>query len=160
MSTGNFINHKNGIFALHMLSVEDVINSYEDSEDLKDEEILDVIAEELMFETDFFLDNLSENIKNKNLSVIPLNKYKALIQDKDRKLVAEVELKNGYYDGVQVIVETDPEELFSYCDDDEDFADEHSKSTEDLLLAIRELTDELEVAYQFSNGETGYKKIH
>lgn len=163
MATANFINHKNGIFALPMLSVEDVLNNYDGNpEDLEDEEIFDIIAENLMFEAEAFLDNLSESLKETKLSVAPLDRYKALVRDEEGKIVAEVELEDGYYEGVQVIVETDPEELYLYFDYDydEDLEDVYSEDNEDLFSAIRGLTDELGILYRFSNGKTGYTKIN
>ena len=59
---------------------------------------------------------------------------RARVYSKTGKLLAELSLESGYYDGVQIIVETDPYELFNGHDDlyynerIEDYQDEFVKS--------------------------------
>src|SRR5690625_4245293 len=62
------------------------------------------------------------------------NQFRARVYSKTNKLLAELSLKSGYYDGVQLIVETDPYELLSdnydlfYNDRIEDYQDEFVES--------------------------------
>lgn len=97
---------------------------------------------------------------------------RAKVYSKTGKLLAELSLENGYYDGVQIIVETDPYELLNghddlfYNDKIEDYQDEFVKSklnevysehNKTLFKVISKYTTPIVRVGGFSDGTSVYE---
>ena len=97
---------------------------------------------------------------------------RAKVYSKTGKLLAELSLESGYYDGVQIIVETDPYELLEhdydlfYNDRIEDYQDEFVKSklnevysehNKTLFKVISNYTTPLVRVGGFSDGTSVYQ---
>jgi hypothetical protein len=154
MGTGNFYNHENGIFVLKTATFDDALESLKSSYD--EEEITNEMVEnEREFMNDdyyelFLSEHLVPFLENKGYMVIEEDRKKEIsVFNKGGKIVAEIYLKGGYYEGVQAIVETDPEELLV---DNDDYSPHHKR----LLKYVGTMTKELVITAQFSNGETIY----
>lgn len=99
---------------------------------------------------------------------------KARAYSKTGKLLAELSLRSGYYDGVQIIVDTDPYELLAethsdlfYNDRIEDYQDDFVKSklnevysehNKTLFKVIEKYTTPLIRVGGFSDGTSVYQK--
>lgn len=147
MATSNYYNNDNGIFI--------VPNS--ESEDFTIEELED------------FQELLLETITAKGYTVdftIKPGPYDKISVYKGDLIVATIEYADGYYEGVQVIVTTDKDELQDqfegingyygkYYDTPYKWYTPYNKQ---LLNIIKGLTDNYKVLARFSNGETIYQK--
>lgn len=103
------------------------------------------------------IDDLKEDIDNFNSETKDMA-YSDEVDDEDYDTLKDivVELKPGYYEAVQLYVK---ESLFEYLSESEKKRqlDRLTKFFDDMKKKYS-LT-ELGVAYRFSNGETGYKKV-
>lgn len=184
MGTSNFYNHDNGIFVVGSTGYEQMKEwMLEDEvfEDVREGGLTDeAVYEQMDFENErefeeFFEEGcyFEDNLRLNGYELQKTNNYKAMVYNKKDKIVAELSLKSGYYDGVQLIVETNPYEIVEleqntdlyYNDRVEDYQDEFVKSklyeeytpyNKTLLKIIENCTNKLEVYAQFSNGETMY----
>lgn len=158
MATGNFINHKNGIYVLKETTfeeaLEDVKMYYEEEdkniEDITDEEVWEQKNELDRIILDDFKYRLAEVMLEKGLEV-KANGYRYLIFRND-KILAELSLKDGYYSGCQVVVNTDKEYL-------KNLGYEVSKHNKTMFKQLKKATNQYKVSAYFSNGETFYEKV-
>ena len=76
------------------------------------------------------------------------------------KLVAELTVQSGYYDGYQVIVETDPYMLLDgYFSNKTELLEQYTPNHKMLLKYLGKHTRQLVLAGQFSNGEAVYNYL-
>ena len=158
MATGNFINHKNGIYVLKEATfeeaLEDVKTYYEETdkniEDITNEEVWEQKNELDRIIFDDFEYRLAEVMLEKGLEV-KANGYRYLIFRND-KILAELNLKDGYYSGCQVVANTDKEYL-------KNLGYEVSKYNKTMFKQLKKITNEYKVSAYFSNGETFYEKV-
>lgn len=157
MATGNFINTEHGIFVIPRLSYADALEILTDEgEPFEESDVRDLIDDYEASHVVNFYWNLNYTLKGHG--IYPHYRKGEYYYNEDDKLMGKVTLQSGYYSGVQVIVETDPEELFDYYDD-ETLEEEYAPDHEPLLEAVKSMTDHYEVLAQFSNGETIYSKV-
>ena len=157
MATGNFIDTEHGIFVIPRLSYDDALEILADTGEPFDEgDAWHLIQDYEACDADNFYTNLNDVLKG--FGIYPHYRTGEYYYNEDDKLIGKVTLHPGYYTGVQVIVDTDPEELFSYYDD-EILEEEYSPDSEPLIEAVKSLTDHYEVFARFSNGETMYSKV-
>lgn len=171
MATNNFENHANGIFLLGEYDREEAIeslknNSYDDgyeSEDFSDDEI----QEEILFYSNLFaeefLSNFVYNVEELKMGyevrLSNHSRYEGKVFNKKGLLVAEIKVQSGYYTGWQVIVETDPNELFcdEYFETQAELLQEYTPHHKRLLKLISMYTNKIEKVGGFSNGEAVYE---
>ena len=162
---------------------EDILSSGEDilvqmaKREIDDETIYQEIGfYEEMEVNDIFEDGMGLNYKLE-LEGLDLIKDKndwtrARVYSRTGKLLAELSLESGYYDGVQIIVETNPYELLEhdydlfYNDRIEDYQDEFVKSklnevysehNKTLFKVISEYTTPIIRVGGFSDGTSVYE---
>lgn len=180
MATNNFYNHENGIFVLHTTTVAEAKESLEETA-LDNGEAFDFTDEEIQSEQEFldqirieefFSCELNYLLEDKGMKLESSDYREAKVYNKNGKLIAELSLKSGYYSDVQVIVETDYNELFIDNDDlfyDEriqDYRDDFVKSrlyevytphNKQLFEVIKKCTMPINLVGSFSNGEAVYE---
>ena len=183
MATNNFYNHSNGIFILELtefdqmkewMETDEAFEHYQE-EGFTDEDVI----QELNFEHDqtmseFLEHHLGYLLEEKGYSVQMNGYYKATVCNAKNKVLAELEVTGGYYEGAQLIVETDPYELFHdhydlfYNDRIDDQQDDFVKSklyevysphNKTLFKVIESCTTPLKRVAQFSNGEAVYERV-
>lgn len=173
MSTNNFINHENGIFLITQYSWEEaknIVTEYlkEDGVDREpsDDEIeteLDYLNYECAlddFENNFYTLLYENRYRIKKIDEYNYNIYTPKKSECQRdKLVANVYLKSGYYNGTQVIVETDPNKLFDmgYFDTKAELLEVYTPHHKRLIKAIANITTPIYKVGNLSNGEAFYK---
>ena len=159
MATGNFYPSEYGIYTLHTLSVEDAVLYLKDEGiEVTDENIAHEISMYEEFMVEEFPHMLEEALSERGVTMYEERDH-IDCYDEDDKIIARLELSPGYYEGVQVLVEGDPEELLSYTFDEESYLEDYSPDIEPVLDALSSVTTELEVFARFSNGETWYQKV-
>lgn len=166
MSTNNFWNHENGIFVLQQLTEEEaklnLLDNDWSEEDITSEAIQNEIS---LYEhhdcEEFFEDGCGINywLEEKGYTVVKeKGNYSAKVYNKADKLVAELKLESGYYTGVQVIVETDPDNLLDgYYETRTELLEQYTPHHKRLLKYIGQYTKPLLKVGQFSNGEAVYQ---
>lgn len=166
MATGNFYNHENGIFILHEPtkeeSIKEIIEYWEiDKEDITDQNIWDYQNSVLEIEMIGFQENLQYLIEKYGYTIFEsANDSDTFeIYNKVDKIIAKIYFMPGYYSGVQVIVETSPEELISYWNTESELYEQYSPHNKRLLKAVSKLTKHLGIYARFSNGETWYSEV-
>lgn len=168
MATGNFYLHENGIFAIFGMNYEDaknyVIESYDYMEDeISEDLIYEFMNESVLWEVEYFLDMLKNELpKGLESYTMGIHDDITVIENKQGKRVAEIRLESGYYEGVQVIVETDPYEMFDgygYWNTQAEMLEEYTPNNKRLLNFIAKITTPLGITARFSNGETMYHKL-
>lgn len=167
MATSNYINHENGLFILEGYSYEEakrsLIEELEYKEDeLEDATIFEFMNDSLEWQVEEYWEYLSYNLP-KNLIIKPKDMWEAMIYNDKGKTVARLNLESGYYEGVQVIVTTDWEELLNasgwYAYDTMSAVyEDYSPHNKRLFKAIEKTTTPLNVVGTFSNGETVYRR--
>ena len=143
MSTSNFYNSENGIFVVPGSDEE-----WFTSDDLE-----------------LFKEDLIDMVENKNYEVNTQANDRLIVLKNDL-IVAELSFEDGYYSGVQVIVETDKDELEEryrgwngYQGNDWTPIKLYTPYNKRLIKLVEKATQELKVVARFSNGETIYKEI-
>lgn len=166
MATNNFLNHENGIFVLQQMSESDakenLIENGWELADITEEAIQEEInMYEQMDCEEMFNDGCGLNywLTERGYTVVKeKGNYSAKVYNKTDKLVAELTLESGYYAGVQVIVETDPDNLLDgYYDTQAELLEQYTPHHKRLLKLIGKYTTPLLKVAQFSNGEAIYK---
>jgi len=165
MSTNNFYNHENGIFTVPEMTYEQsrewLLNEENDNrtteEKITDEQIYDEIHDQLNLDCEFFFENFADYIAEKGYTLDQKDSCTAVVYNKQENLVAELELRGGYYDGAQVIVETEPDLLERYLYLDEPLYTQYTPNHKRLIKYVKEWTTPIEKVCQFSNGEAFYK---
>ena len=174
MGTANFYNHENGIFVLPMAdyeATEEFLIGEHGAEEVNDDMIYEQINIENEFLTEeFFKYQLKPLIEEYGMELSIDSMDFAEVYRKGR-MVAQLRLEGGYYEGCQVIVETNPEEIFVdhadlfYNETIQDYQDEIVKSklkevytphNKTLFKAIKKCTTAYGVVGVFSNGEAVY----
>ena len=182
MATSNFINHENGVYVLYMPDfdqmkewmLEDEFFEDTRADGITDEDVYDQLYhEEEEAARSFFEWVLKPALEKKGIELIVKNQYEAEAYRDDR-IMAILRLESGYYDGIQVIVDTDPEHIcYNYADF---FYNEHTKQYQDepvlsqlyrdytphnrtLFSVLGQVTTPLRVLGTFSNGETVYESM-
>ena len=161
MATANFYNHENGIYIVNEPEREDAINSLLEN-GYEENEINDgLIDDELNFlssvNIEWFMRDLYETLNKKyyveEVEENSLNIYTRKYNRKD-KLVANVYIKDGYYQGYQVIVETNPVNLFPYWNfySKKELLEEYTPNHKTLLKIIKSMTTPINLVGKFSNG--------
>ena len=158
MATGNFYPHKNGIFVLPSMTYDEAKRALEEDYDVSDptdEEIATFIFlnEESNYED--FEENLACALDQYGMYYRTLSDDHYQVYRNDR-IVGEILLRPGYYAGMQVLVETDPDELGIYYDTKTELFEEYTSNNKTLFKAIDRVTRELAIVARFSNGETWY----
>lgn len=165
MGTANFYNHGNGIFVLRTLSDSQARENLLDRGYEADEITADLIDYEIDSEleiecNDLFHEGMGINyfLETKGFTVEDQGDYLAKVFNKQGKLIAELSLESGYYEGVQLIVETDQDKLFDcdYFETNAELMQVYSPHHRRLIKAISQYTIPLGVVGSFSSGETIY----
>lgn len=141
MGAQNFVHHENGIFTISQMEFKETKEYLIEVNGLEKEEVTDEqVYDEMNFQNQCILD---EYMKNELKFVLEEYGYKvkvnsqteATIYNSKEKIIAQAILRSGYYDGVQLIVETDPYEIFparldelSYDERIEDYRDDFVKT--------------------------------
>ena len=158
MATGNFYPHKNGIFVLPSMTYDEAKRTLEEDYDVSDptdEEIATFIFlnEESNYED--FEENLACALDRYGMYYRTLSDDHYQVYRNDR-IVGEILLRPGHYAGMQVLIETDPDELGIYYDTKTELFEEYTPNNKTLFKAIDRVTKELAIVARFSNGETWY----
>lgn len=165
MGTANFYNHPNGIFVLRTLSEkearENLLDRGYEADEITDDLIDYEIDSTLDIEcTDIFQGGTGINyfLETKGFTVENQGDYCAKVFNKQGKLIAELSLESGYYEGVQLIVETNQDKLFDceYFETNAELMEVYSPHHRRLIKAISQYTLPLGVVGSFSNGEAIY----
>lgn len=161
MSTNNFYNHENGIYVLPMQSLQEFIEAYGDDEVFEGAEEQDYI-EALQFQeeqdAEEFLE-LSMYLAEELAKVYDLKKdeYSLDVFNKQGKMVASLSLRSGYYEGTQLIVETDPCEIGLEEYSDAELREMYTPHHKRLLKIVAQHTTAINLVGSFSNGEAVYE---
>lgn len=165
MGTANFYNHSNGIFVLRTLSAAEARENLLDRGYEAEEITADLIDYEIDSTlevgcNDIFHEGMGINyfLETKGFTVEDQDGYSAKVFNKQGKLIAELSLEDGYYSGVQLIVETDQDKLFDcdYFETNAELMQVYSPHHRRLIKAISQYTLPIEVVGSFSSGETIY----
>lgn len=183
MGTNNFYPHENGIYVLPQTSFDQMKEWMETDEffgeiredGLTDQDVYDQLAFEEEREYEEFLEHqLGYHLKKAgfNLTFDEKNGREYMQVFRGEKMVAELHLEAGYYDGAQVIVETDPEEILPYYEDcfynerTGDYQDEpvkarlnemYTEHNKTLFKVVSKCTTPIIKVGQFSNGVSVYE---
>jgi len=186
MGTNNFYNHTNGIFVLPLTDFDQMKEWMEEDEAFEglreergEEGITDEdVCEQLQFENDrdmeeFLKEQLGYFLEKEGYSISLSGDYEGKIYNPKGKLLAEVAVVSGYYEGAQLIVETDPYELLQnehdlfYNDRIEDVQEDFVKSklyevysphNKKLIKIIESCTEHIYKVGQFDNGVAVYER--
>ena len=170
MATNNFYNHKNGIFVINLHDSEDDYKEYlkmELEEELLTQEEYDNRLDSLEFynawaydeadmSLEFQLENIKMELEDKGYDIYTDNEYEFGVYRKG-KAVAWCTVEPGYYDGVQLIVDTDPEPLEMYYSTLAELYEMYTPHHKRLLKLIEKLTTPIVKVGQFNNGEALYE---
>jgi len=182
MGTNNFRNHENGIFVVPQTSFEQMKEWMQEDEffethredGLTDEDVYEQLAfEEERNAEDFLEHGLGYHLKEKGFTVeIERDRWDEVMHVfRGKKKLAELHLEAGYYDGIQVIVNTDPSEILPFYEDtliDDrtgDYRDEpvkhklyemYTDNNKTLFKVIEQCTTALSLDGVFNNGEAVY----
>lgn len=174
MATNNFYNHENGIYVIKTTTFEQMKEWMETDEffewtrdddgNVRDEDVWEQVSLHAYEEANEWIYDFKHY-----LEIASSGKYDVIINDstkgkvynmKTDKLVAELEVRSGYYDGYQVIVETDPYELLDgYFSNKTELLEQYTPNHEMLLKYLGKHTRQLERVGQFSNGEAVYSYL-
>lgn len=184
MGTNNFRNHKNGIFALEQTSFEQMKEWMETDEffqEIREDGLTDEdVYDQMQFEDErnaeeFLSDWLPYQLEEKGFTThLTGERWNEVLHVyRGEKKLAEMHLESGYYDGVQVIVNTDPSEILPFYEDTlyndriEDYQDEpvkhklyemYSEHNVRMFKVLESCTVALSLDGVFSNGEALYSK--
>jgi hypothetical protein len=168
MSTNNFANHENGIFVIKGYDFDEVKADILENLEWNDMEASEV-TDEYVYET---INNYNEDYYTDWLHNLPeLEKYydiyvsdshlEAEIYNKQGKKVADLRLESGYYEDVQVIVETDPYVIGfdGYFDTQAELLEQYTPNHKRLLNILGKITTPIVKVGQFNNGEALYSAV-
>ena len=174
MATNNFYNHENGIYVIETTTFEQMKEWMETDEffewtrdddgNVRDEDVWEQVsllgyeeANEWIYD---FKDYLKE-VSNGRYGIIINDSTKGKVYNMDTdKLVAELTVQSGYYDGYQVIAETDPYELLDgYFSNQTELLEQYTPNHKTLLKYLGKYTKQLGLVGQFSNGEAVYSYL-
>ena len=175
MGTSNFYNHDNGIFLIPQTDFDQMKEwmetdeffewAREDGEPISNEMVWDELNMQLEEDARNWLENfkyyLEDELKS-GYSILMKNNYEGQVYNKGGKLVASLELRSGYYDGCQVIVETDPHELFNgyyYFETQAELLEEYTPNHKRLLKYVANYTESIVRVGGFSDGTSLYQKV-
>lgn len=181
MGTANFYNHENGIFVIADMGYDEALESIKANRDEseKDEEITETqVYNEINFYNqinyeEFFEYQLKDILEENGMELDIDSQDKATVY-RNNKIMAELTMNGGYYSGVQIIVETDVEELLGddsymyYSERTEDYEDEmlkvriderYTKHNKTLFKIMNQYTESYGVTGVFSNGNAIYHKV-
>jgi len=167
MSTNNFYNHENGIFTIPALTYEQakewLLSEDNDNrkteKEITDKQIYDEIYVQLSLDCEFFFENFADYLAEKGYMLDQKDAYTAVVYNKQKKLVAELELRSGYYDGVQVIAETEPCKLERYLYLDEPLYTQYTPNHKRLIKYVKEWTTPIIKVAQSDNGAAFYQYV-
>lgn len=158
MATGNFYPSEYGIFVLPTLTTDEAIENLKDMDyDITEDNIYREIEHYERITLEDFPINLKYALKDHGISMYEDRNHIDCCDDDDR-IIARLELSPGYYSGMQVVVEGNPEELLGEFYDEESYLEDYSPDIEPVLNALRIVTTQYKVFARFSSGETWYNK--
>lgn len=168
MATNNFYNHENGIYMIETVDFNQMKEWMLDDEYFEwysEEDGDSPVWEQLDFENNEIVDNWLDNFRYEmrearpDIDIIQEDRYNARVYNKEGKLMASLEVVGGYYEGAQVIVETNPDNLEQYLGYFETKAELYEVYTPHHKRLLKELsknTKALQLMGTFSNGEAVY----
>ena len=174
METNNFYNHENGIYVIETTTFEQMKEWMETDEffewtrdddgNVRDEDVWEQVSLLGYEEANEWIYDFKHYLK-----IVSSGKYDVIINDSTKgkvynmntdKLVAELTVQSGYYDGYQVIVETDPYMLLDgYFSNKTELLEQYTPNHKMLLKYLGKHTRQLVLAGQFSNGEAVYNYL-
>lgn len=174
MATNNFYNHENGIYVIETTTFEQMKEwmesdeafewSRDENDNVHDDEVWEQVSLLGYQEATEWIYNFKDYLKN-----VSNGRYNVIINDSAKgkvynmntdKLVAEITVQTGYYDGYQVIVETDPDMLLDgYFSNKAELLEQYTPNHKMLLKYLGKYTKQLELVGQFSNGEAVYSYL-
>lgn len=171
MATNNFYNHENGIYVIEDVSLEEVYENYKESQlDVGEEpEPMEELDEYMLYEEQYFLtkmliDDIISQFRydlpyGMTTSMVASNEYEFSVYNKQGKTIAEVYLQSGYYADTQIIVETDPNEIFGdYMPETQtELYEQYTPHHQRLLDFVSSITTPIRKVGGFSNGEAIYE---
>ena len=174
MATNNFYNHENGIYVIETTTFEQMKEWVETDEffewtrdddgNVRDEDVWEQVsllgyeeANEWIYDFKHYL----KEVSNGRYGIIINDSTKGKVYNMDTdKLVAELTVQSGYYDGYQVIAETDPYELLDgYFSNQTELLEQYTPNHKTLLKYLGKYTKQLGLVGQFSNGEAVYSYL-
>jgi hypothetical protein len=177
VGTANFMSHENGIFVIEDMDFQEtkdyMIESFGDDEffstyydedtktwDIPDETIWEEIGTQQLYNYEDFFNNVSFDTKlNKYYDIQIVHANEMIVKNKQGKLVAVCTIQSGYYEHLQVIVETNPDNLEAYLYSDESIASQYTPNHARLLNIISNYTTPLVCIARASNGEAFYSRV-
>lgn len=168
MATNNFYNHDNGIYMIEMIDFNQMKEWMLDDECFEwynEEDGDSPVWEQLNFENQEILDNWLDNFRYEmrqarpDIDIIQDDRYNARVYSKEGKLMATLEVVSGYYEGAQVIVETNPDNLeqhLGYFETKTELYEVYTPHHKRLLKELAKNTKALQLMATFSNGEAVY----
>lgn len=168
MATNNFYNHENGIYMIEMIDFNQMKEWMLDDEAFEwyDEDDGDSpVWEQLGYENDEIMGNWLDNFQyvmseeRSDMEIILDGRYNAKVYNKEGKLMATLEVVSGYYEGAQVIVETNPDNLeqhLGYFETKTELYEVYTPHHKRLLKELAKNTKALQLMGTFSNGEAVY----
>ena len=174
MATNNFYNHENGIYVIETVTFEQMKEwmetdesfewSRDENDNVHDEDVWEQVSWYGYEEASEWIYNFKDYLKE-----VSNGKYNIIINDSTKgqvynvntdKLVAELEVRSGYYDGYQVIAETDPYMLLDgYFSNQTELLEQYTPNHKMLLKYLGKYTKQLGLVGQFSNGEAIYSYL-
>lgn len=174
MATNNFLNHENGIYVIETTTFEQMKEWMEEDEffewvrdendNVHDEDVWEQVSLHSYEDATEWIYNFKDYLKevsNGRYDVIINDSFKGKVYNMNTdKLVAELTVQSGYYDGYQVIVETDPYMLLDgYFSNTTELLEQYTPNHKTLLKYLGKYTKQLELVGQFSNGEAVYSYL-
>ena len=132
MSTSNFYDNGNGIY------------SFSDETDAT-----------------YLMDNIVEDLESKGYEVT-MKRDDYVVTNSKNMIAAVLTVEGGYYEGGQILVTTDKDDLEEYNGwngyyDSGDYVPCFTKYHKRILKVVSDYTEKLSVAARFDNGETIYQ---
>lgn|SRR5699024_244998 len=169
MATNNFYNHENGIFVIESSSIEDAYERYkemqldlgeeiEPMEDIEESLYYDMADYDEMILEDFYY-NFDAGVMPHGMEGLKKDNGEIEIVNNKYKTIAILTIEPGYYDHAQVIIETDPEEIFGdYMPETQaELYEQYSPHHKRLLKYLERITTPIRKVGGFSNGEAIYE---
>lgn len=175
MGTSNFVNHENGIYVMpeetFEFALEFILETRNDllepdepevtKEDIDDGEVYQMMSQLDADQADYFLDYILAELPS-GMYAKEQSRYAYTVYNKQGKIIAECSLQSGYYEGYQVIVETDPVEIKSTRAYDgypqSELLEVYSPHHKRLLKHIAKYTTALTRVGGFSDGTSVYQR--
>lgn len=174
MATNNFYNHENGIYIIETTTFEQMKEwmeedeafewSRDENDNVHDEDVWAQVSFHAYDEVNAWIYDFKDYLKE-----VSNGRYDVIINDSTKgkvynmntdKLVAELTVQSGYYDGYQVIAETDPYMLLDgYFSNTTELLEQYTPNHKTLLKYLGKYTKQLGLVGQFSNGEAVYSYL-